>query len=188
MSDSIHIHNQHHFDKTKLFILMIPVLVFLLVLAIYMTATKYITPHTAANEAINNLQNNAIAKENINPVIPARLGDVNIFIEVADTPEKRALGLGQRQSLPEDHGMLFVFGEGKRPVRFWMKGMEFPLDMLFISDGKVMQITKNAEPEPNTPESSLKAYVSDQPVEYVLEVNGGFTEKHGISVSDDFIF
>lgn len=122
------------------------------------------------------------------PLAIAKIGDVSIPIEIADTPEKRSLGLGHRNSLPADQGMLFVFGEGKRPVRFWMKGMEFPLDMLFISDGKVFQIVANAQPEPGVSDLNLKAYISEEPVDYVLEVNGGFAEKHGIKKGDSFSF
>lgn len=55
MSEAIHLHNQHHFDKTKLFILMIPCLVFLLVLALFMTITSYNSPtHSAVNTVTDN--------------------------------------------------------------------------------------------------------------------------------------
>lgn len=116
------------------------------------------------------------------------INEIVVPVEVADTPQSRELGLGYRDSLPENQGMLFDFNGQKQPVRFWMKGMRFPLDMIFIADGKVVQIYENAEPQEGVPDVNMKGYVSNEPVHYVLEVNAGFVEKNNIKVGDSFSF
>ena len=56
-----------------------------------------------------------------------------IPVEVADTLKKRSLGLGKRASLKKGWGMLFVF-EKRKPHRFWMKDMQFPLDIIWLDN------------------------------------------------------
>jgi len=114
-----------------------------------------------------------------------KIGDKQIKVEVADTPEKMKLGLGGRDKLAENEGMLFVY-ENKSPAVFWMKGMNFDLDIIWIADGKVIQIDNQVPAEPGADENSLKRYVSQQPVDYVIEVNAGFTQKNNIKVGDPF--
>ncbi len=112
-----------------------------------------------------------------------KIGDKQIKVEVADTPEKMKLGLGGRDKLAEDEGMLFVY-ENKTPAVFWMKGMNFDLDIIWIADGKVVQIDNQVPAEPGEDENSLKRYVSQQLVDFVIEVNAGFTQKNNIKIGD----
>ena len=68
-------------------------------------------------------------------------------VEIADDDEERARGLMFRESMADDHGMLFVFDEDA-PQSFWMKNTFIPLDMVFIrEDGEVASIAKNAQPQ-----------------------------------------
>jgi len=67
-------------------------------------------------------------------------------LEVADTEEKRALGLGNREELCEDCGMLFIF-EKPAKAGFWMKNMHFSIDILWIKDGKIIYKKSNASPD-----------------------------------------
>ncbi|MEM2238061.1 MAG: DUF192 domain-containing protein [Candidatus Caldarchaeum sp.] len=106
--------------------------------------------------------------------------NVEILVEVADTPEKRALGLSGRDMLPEGWGMLFVF---KKPVRysFWMYGMSFPLDVIWISeDGRVVYVVENAKPCPV--DDICQPYEPSEDALYVAEVNAGFLKKYQIGV------
>jgi hypothetical protein len=82
--------------------------------------------------------------------------------------------------------MLFLYNI-KRPAVFWMKGMRFPLDIIWIADGKVVQIDKQAPHEPGVADPDLKRYISNEPVDAVLEVNAGFAEKNGIKVGDPVV-
>jgi len=104
-------------------------------------------------------------------------GGNRIFVEIADTPEERAEGLMFRSSLPEDHGMLFVFPE-PRPLGFWMKNTSIPLSIAYIDDdGTVLEI-HDMEPH------SLKSVRSRQPAGYALEVNQGTFDRLGIAPGD----
>jgi uncharacterized protein len=95
-------------------------------------------------------------------------------IEWATTPSEREHGLMGRKKMPADHGMLFDFGTDQ-PVIFWMKDTPLSLDMVFIaSDGTVQSVAERTEP------FSLKMIPSRAPVRYVLEVNGGISERLGI--------
>jgi uncharacterized protein len=103
---------------------------------------------------------------------------IRVSVEIADTNEKRALGLMYRQELPELHGMLFLFPR-QELQSFWMKNTPLPLDIIFIDvSGTIVSIAANATPFSENPLSSGKA------AQFVLEVNGGFCQRHGIAVGD----
>lgn len=112
-----------------------------------------------------------------------QIGQTLVNVEIADTPEKMALGLGERDSLPEDSGMLFVYGT-KTPAVFWMKGMRFPLDIIWIADNKVVDIHEKVPHEPGVVDNELKRYLPNQLVDSVLEVNAGFVEKNNTKIGD----
>lgn len=108
-----------------------------------------------------------------------------IYVETAKTVQEKSLGLGGRDSMLEDHGMLFVF-EKKDLYVFWMKGMKFPLDIIWLNDDKVVGIVRNAQVIP--PGVPLPRYTSGEPANYVLEVNAGLADKYGIKKGDRLIF
>ena len=134
---------------------------------------------------IQSTENNVLTASTPEPIkkYSLSISDKNILVELADTPEKKALGLGERDSLPKEEGMLFIY-EQKTPSVFWMKGMRFPLDIIWIADGKVAQIDANVPHEPGVSDYNLKRYISNQPVDSVLEVNAGFAEEHNIQIGD----
>ena len=105
-----------------------------------------------------------------------------VHVEIADTAAARELGLMYRQHLAEDEGMLFVFKQPQH-LTFWMKNTVIPLDMIFAgADGTVVGIIVNAEP---FSEHQLSVGGDSQ---YVLEVNGGFAQRHGIKPGDKLQF
>lgn len=106
-----------------------------------------------------------------------------IKVEIADDFYEIKQGLSDRGNLSENQGMLFVFGDKNERV-FWMKNMNFPLDVIWIDDDKIVQIDKNCEPGGENPE---KQYYSKTLVNYVLEVNGGFADKNNIKIGDKVI-
>jgi uncharacterized membrane protein (UPF0127 family) len=108
-----------------------------------------------------------------------------INVEIASTEASREQGLSGQNSLASDGGMLFVFGSKQVNPTFWMKGMLIPLDFIWISGGKVVRIDKNVPaPAANTPDSNLKLYTAGQPIDYVVEVNAGFSQTNSIKVGD----
>jgi uncharacterized membrane protein (UPF0127 family) len=105
-------------------------------------------------------------------------------VELARTMLEQTRGLSGRPSLGTDQGMLFVFGAPSIQY-FWMIGMKFPLDMIWISDDKVVGFAQNDPAPPlGTPTSSLAIYASPDGTDKVLEVNAGAVAKYGIEVGD----
>lgn len=121
--------------------------------------------------------------------IDVRIDGLVIQAELARTPEERAQGLSGRASLPDDGGMLFVFQEERRAT-FWMQGMRFPLDFIWISrDRRVADLTENVPPpEPGVPGDELPRYQPGEPVLYALEVNAGVIREFGVQVGDVVTF
>jgi len=78
--------------------------------------------------------------------VNVRIDGLVIEAELARTPEERARGLSGRESLAGDAGMLFVFqAEGQHA--FWMRGMRFSLDFIWISSARrVVDMTENVPP------------------------------------------
>ena len=65
-----------------------------------------------------------------------------IDLEVADQPDEQRLGLMQRPALSPLRGMWFP-ARPARPMRFWMHNTLAPLDMVFVRDGRVLDIAAN---------------------------------------------
>jgi uncharacterized membrane protein (UPF0127 family) len=101
---------------------------------------------------------------------------VRVELAVSEAAQRR--GLMQRRHLGADEGMLFVFPVEARQS-FWMHDTLLPLDMLFTrADGTVAGIVANAAPLTDTPRGV------QAPSRYVLEVNGGWCERHGVAAGD----
>ena len=102
-------------------------------------------------------------------------------IEIAEDDASREHGLMDRASMPEDHGMLFVFQDDAMRA-FWMKNCKFPQDMLFFDDArKLISVQRNVPPCTADP---CPAYSSGAPARYVLELNAGQADKLGVSSGD----
>lgn len=114
-----------------------------------------------------------------------KIADVKVPVEVTNNEELRKKGLSGRISLEENGGMLFVFGKKDVFPSFWMKDMKFPIDIIWINNGKVVKIDKNIQPpEVGISDSQLTLYRPDKPIDYVLEVNSGFSEKNKVEVGN----
>lgn len=101
-----------------------------------------------------------------------------IDVEVAMYPDERAQGLMYRTKMDEDKGMLFLF-EREEPQSFWMKNTIIPLDILFISSKGVINTIHH-----NTTPYSEKSLPSKERSQFVVEVNAGYCQKHGIKEGD----
>ncbi len=107
---------------------------------------------------------------------------ITVLLEVAATDEEKAKGLMNRPSLAQNRGMVFLF-KPQRQVTFWMKDTLISLDMIFIKDGKIVKIAKDA-----IPNQTQTLYPSDVDVTEVVEVNSGFTDKYMINVGSKVVF
>lgn len=117
------------------------------------------------------------------PTSKVTIGEHTFNVSIARTPEELQKGLSERKSLPQDQGMLFMFDQPGDHA-FWMKGMQFPIDIIFINDKTIVSIAKNAQPgeEGN---DNLPLYSSGAPADKVLEINAGLADKYGFKVGDE---
>jgi uncharacterized protein len=104
---------------------------------------------------------------------------VTVTVELARSLQEKVRGLSNRPALKPGHGMLFVY-EQPQPIGIWMKDMRFPLDILWISDGRIAHVEKNASPL--APSGPQRVYTATG--EAVLEVPAGFTDQQKIRVGD----
>ena len=102
------------------------------------------------------------------------IGEAELSVEIADTPELQKRGLSGRTALAEGHGMFFVFPEPGR-YGFWMKDMLFPIDIIWIDGSGAVVGAVSADPA-----SYPEVFYPPVPVSYVLEVPRGFAEKNHI--------
>ena len=110
------------------------------------------------------------------PAPVASFGGVSLRIDYATTPEARERGLGGRESIPSDHGMLFVFPRDDY-YGFWMKNTLIPLDMFWLdAQGHVVYIAQDVA----TSSYPIVFYPST-PARYVLETAAGFARAHSIA-------
>jgi len=122
-----------------------------------------------------------VQKETIKEI---KINNTILQIEVADTKEKRSKGLGGREVLASNSGMLFIFPKEDK-YSFWMKGLKFPIDIIWIRKNIVVDIIRNAKhPEKNQKDEILPTYLPREQVDMVLEVNGGFVNSHNIKIND----
>lgn len=116
------------------------------------------------------------------------VGSKKIFVAVADTNSKREQGLSGTKNLAEDTGMIFIFNSETRPA-FWMKDMNYNLDLIWINKNKIIGITADV-PAPTcnlsleTCNSNLPLYYPPSLVDQVLEVNAGWAKKNDIKIGD----
>ena len=114
-----------------------------------------------------------------------KIGELSIKVEVADTDAKRQKWLSGRKELGKDSGMLFVIKDNQKVPSFWMKDMKMAIDIIWITNEKILQIDKNVEPpRAGTPDKELKLYSPKTAVDYVLEVNSGYSDLNNIKVGD----
>lgn len=125
-----------------------------------------------------------LEKNSLNDSRSVSINKKVIKVELASSAISQYRGLSKRESLCADCGMLFIFPD-KQIRTFVMRNMNFPLDIIFIADGKIINIKKNLEPEGNSP---TKTYQSMTPANSVLELNGGYCEKYNIIVGDIITF
>lgn len=113
-----------------------------------------------------------------------KIGQNEINIEIAETPQEKAKGLSGKPKLDDNQGMLFIFSPKSRPA-FWMKDMLIPLDMIWISDSKIVHINENVPPPSlGQKDNELSLYSPPVSIDFILEVNAGFSQKYSIKVGD----
>ena len=126
------------------------------------------------------------------------VGGQTFEVGIADNALTRTQGLSGRPSLGENEGLLFIFPTAGN-YGFWMKGMNFPIDIVGISgdspsqilpgktwEGKIVGFSENLQPEPKKSVFSLSINYPPEAVDKVLEINAGSVAKYGLKVGDAF--
>lgn len=110
------------------------------------------------------------------------LAGEDFVLDLAKTPEQSRQGLSNRASLEQNQGMLFIYAE-KQNLTFWMKEMNFDIDLVWLVDGKIMAYIENMpKPPENTALKDLLLYTSPMPVNQVLELPAGTIERLKVEV------
>ena len=140
---------------------------------------QYLASSTEALDAATTSSPTASPAEILDPqmlseAITAPKGVIRAFLATSTADQER--GLGGRDALPRDAGMLFVFSSPGE-YGFWMKDMRFALDMVWIGgDKKVAGVTRNISPG-----TFPDVFLPSSPISYVLELNAGASDIFGIA-------
>lgn len=157
--------------------------VFVLILGSFLAIISFYFLKNFENKDIRSIINKKDINEN-----HLIINDSKISVEVADSPIEITKGLSNRGGLATNSGMLFVF-EYKKTPSFWMKEMKFPIDIIWIDDDQIVDISKNVpEPDSDTKTTQLPLYKPVKPVNFVLEVNANYTIENNINIGDRVIF
>lgn len=113
-----------------------------------------------------------------NPIKRVYIRDIPVKAEVVSDAEEIERGLAGRKNLPEGRGMLFEMPEDEIQ-RFWMRGMQFAIDIIWIGDGRVTGCEKNIQP------ADPRIFTSPSGAGYVLEVPEGFCDENKVKVNDE---
>lgn len=108
------------------------------------------------------------------------IGTQRIAVELAITPAEQALGLGERDALAWGKGMYFVYSQ-PGIYAFWMKGMRFPIDFVWIRDGRIVDLTPEVPFEPGGHGPTVRPR---RAVDGVLELPAGFVRTSGWRIGD----
>ena len=111
---------------------------------------------------------------------PALIGKQAISLAISDTEALREQGLSGTKNLNFDQGMLFVFDSPNIP-QFWMKDMNYPLDMIWIdANKKIVGVAENVAPDTYP----AKTFAPSVPIQYVIEAQAGFYKASYLKVGD----
>lgn len=115
------------------------------------------------------------------------LAGEDFVLDLAKTPEQYRQGLSNRTSLEQNQGMLFIYSE-KQNLSFWMKEMNFDIDLVWLNDGKIMAYIENMpKPAENTALKDLLLYTSPMPVNQVLELPAGTISRLKLAVGQQLL-
>ncbi|HEV7299118.1 MAG TPA: DUF192 domain-containing protein [Tepidisphaeraceae bacterium] len=109
------------------------------------------------------------------PTVPVRIGQQTFQLEIANDDAERQQGLMHRDSMPPNHGMIFVFPD-ERERAFWMKNTKIPLDILYLDSVGTIVSIRQLKP---FDETSISSWF---PARFAIELNEGAADKSGVRV------
>jgi len=111
------------------------------------------------------------------------LGDTTIEVFIAQTLKETYTGLGGRDDMDGKDGMLFLFDVPDRHG-IVMRDMRFPIDIVWLHEGRVVDIAPAVPTEPGVPHHSLSVYRPRTDATMVLELLAGYSAQHGLEIGD----
>lgn len=134
-----------------------------------------------SKEQNSNIEKTNSDKKELNPTKIIEIEDQKYDIEIADTEEKRTIGLKNIDSLKDKQGMLFIF-DNLTTNSFTMKETKIDLDIIFIDEDKeVLEVHSVKAFDPNP-------IICSEPYMYVFEtnINSGIKKGDELDFDDDF--
>lgn len=118
--------------------------------------------------------------------LPVRIRERTFHLELALTDAQRYRGLSDREHIPDDGGMLFVFPDDAVGVKsFVMRRCLVPIDIIFLDPlGRVVAQHAMAVEPYDTPEDALVRYSSRYPAQFAIELAGGTLDELGLESGD----
>jgi uncharacterized protein len=116
------------------------------------------------------------------PKTPVAEINGHIFsLYLAKTATEQEVGLAKFNKIDNDKAMLFLFPRSDY-YSFWMKNMHFPIDIIFISNDKVVDVFYNV---PLSLDNDLPTYRTKRKADKVLEINAGLAKQYGIKIGTE---
>lgn len=110
----------------------------------------------------------------------AEINGHTFSLYLAETSQEQEIGLAKYKSIAPNQGMLFLFDKSDY-YSFWMKNMQFPIDIIFIDNDKVVDVFQKV---PVWPNENLPVYTTKTKADKVLEINEGLAKKDNIRIGD----
>ena len=176
-NNAIQVRGEH-----KIFLLLLLFLAIVAVLFFY-TAKKKINQTQSGVVSLNAPLNKKRSSKAVladDAIAKIKIGETEIMVEVAKSDAKKHNGLSEREKLDVGVGMFFVFDSASK-YSFWNKDMLFPIDIVWIKDSQVVDISENM---PDFKTSSNYTVPPQAEANFVLEVNAGFVKEKNIKIGD----
>ncbi|MBU0545961.1 DUF192 domain-containing protein [Patescibacteria group bacterium] len=111
------------------------------------------------------------------------IGGQELTVLVANNDKHLLKGWGDKKDMGLYGGMLFIYPT-KTQHAIIMRDMQFPIDILWLSDGEIIDIAPNVQPEMGRAEELLTPYFARLPSNAVLELSAGFVSNNEIKIGD----
>lgn len=118
-----------------------------------------------------------------NATVVVRIDKARLEAKVAESAEVRTKGLSGTESLGANEGMLFINSSNEIPAII-MPDMKYAIDIIWITQGTVSEVTPNVQPQPGIPTDQLTRYQPSGPADQILETNAGWAAKNGVQPGD----
>jgi uncharacterized membrane protein (UPF0127 family) len=115
-------------------------------------------------------------------IIDVEINSVRLKLVAAVSDSAKAKGLSDTKEVPYD-GMIFIFDKAQN-LAFWMKDMNYYIDIVWLSNGRVAGITENIPPPSAAQKYALVKYYSPQDADVVIELSSGRAKQLNIKMSD----